>query len=535
MPKEITFPVNQAGTTRVQYSKSILIVGANGSGKSRLGTWIEFNSPDQNVVHRISAQKSLAMPDSITPKAVDLATVELLTGYERAEAQSLNSYKHGNRWSNNPAVSALNDYRHLMTFLFSDNTEESAKYLAAAKASANRVEPPKTKLDIVKGVWEKILPHRELLIGGLRIQTKTRGVQGAVYNSSEMSDGERVIFYLIGQCLAAPPKAVIIVDEPELHLHKSVQAPLWDEIEKSRPDCLFIYLTHDVDFSSAMEETTKVWLKSYDGSRWDWEVIAPDENIPEGLLLEVLGSRRPVLFVEGVLGGYDSALYTSILDKYLVIPVGSCSQVIQTVKALKANPQLHHLSVFGLIDRDRRVAAEIQALEQHSIFVLDVAEVENLFCTREILEIVSKQLARDVNTDFQAVSATVFARLQGELETQASMRAASEIKFRLNTFDESARGAAGLTTALQNLAAGINVNAIYSQSLAELNAVLASKSYDKLLEVYNRKSLSSQVSTALGLAHNTLPEFVVRLAKSEHREEITNSLRKYFGNFTAHM
>lgn len=184
-----------------------------------------------------------------------------------------------------------------------------------------------------------------------------------------MSDGERVIFYLIGQCLAAPQDAIIIVDEPELHLHKSVQAPLWNQIEQARPDCLFVYLTHNGDFAAAMDESTKVWLKSYDGERWDWHVIKQDENIPEELLLEVLGSRKPIVFVEGVAGSHDSALYTAILKNFLVIPVGSCSQVIQSVKALKANSQLHHLDVFGIIDRDRRVPAEIQQGELPEIIV----------------------------------------------------------------------------------------------------------------------------------------------------------------------
>ena len=241
------------------------------------------------------------------------------------------------------------------------------------------------------------------------------------------------------------------------------------------------------------------------------------------------------MFVEGVAGSFDSALYAAILNNYLVIPVGSCSQVIQSVKALKTNTQLHHLQVFGIIDRDRRVPAEIAKLEQDSIFVLSVAEVENLFCTKEILELVSIRLERDVNADFQSVSSAIFSRLQSELEVQASLRAAGEIKFQLNMFDEKAKGAAGLASALHSLATGIDVNAIYSQSLAEFNAVLSTENFDDLLAIYNRKSLSAQASSALGLANGSLPEFVVRLAKGSGRDEIATALKRYFGNFAHHM
>jgi hypothetical protein len=536
MKKEIQLPPNISGLSKVEFSTSILVVGANGAGKTRLGTWIEFGSPDRDKVHRISAQKSLTMPDSTTPKSIDLATSELWTGYELAIAQNnIQAYKQGHRWQNKPAISLLNDYHQLMVFLFSDYTEESAKYLTASKLTKNRVEPPKTRLDVVKEIWEKILPHRELLIGGLRIQTKTKDTQQRLYNSSEMSDGERVIFYLIGQCLAAPKSAIIIVDEPELHLHKSIQAPLWDAIEKSRPDCTFLYLTHDVDFASAMEESTKIWLKSYDGERWDWELIKPDENIPEELLFEVLGSRRPVIFVEGVAGSFDSALYTAILGNFLVVPVGSCSQVIQSVKALKANSQLHHLNIFGIIDRDRRVPAEIQKLESDGIFVLSVAEVENLFCTREVLEIVSKRLGRDANADFRNVSRTMFSRLQDELETQISLRAVSEIKFRLNLFNEKSKGKEALKASLHELLGAVDVDLIYSESERDFNAVIATNDFEGLLAIYNRKSLSSQVSAALGLANGELPGLVVRLAKGDGRYEIAQSLKKYFGNFAHHI
>ena len=47
--------------------QSYVIVGANGSGKSHLGAWIENNN--ENVL-RISAQRALSIPDTITIIAV---------------------------------------------------------------------------------------------------------------------------------------------------------------------------------------------------------------------------------------------------------------------------------------------------------------------------------------------------------------------------------------------------------------------------------------------------------------------------------
>lgn len=532
----ISLPKNKDGIDKIETSKSLLFVGANGSGKTRLGTWIEMNSPQKDKVHRISAQKSLSMPDSTTPKSIELAESALLFGSENAARDNqIPHHKQHSKWGNKPAVSLLNDYEKLMVYLFSDETEENAKFKVAYKSTTTRIEAPVTKLDKVKEIWEKILPHRELIIGGLRIQTRIKENQAKIYNSSEMSDGERVIFYLIGQCLAARQDAIIVIDEPEIHLHKSVQAPLWAEIEKARPDCLFVYLTHDVDFAAAQEGTQRIWLKSFDGQTWDWTLIEPDQELPDELLLEVIGSRKPVVFVEGENGSYDVSLYREILPNFLVIPRGSCTQVIQSVKALKANAQLHHLDVYGIIDRDRRVDAEIIAFEQDSIFVLQVAEVENLFCTKEVLEIVSRRLVKDINSVFTEVSKTIFNRLNAELENQISLHVASEIKHRLSNFDTNTKGCNGLKSELQSLIAKIDIDTIYSDIEEKFKNVVNNKDYEGLLKLYNRKNLSNQVSGALGLKNGELPEMVIRLARNESRNEITNAIKIYFGNFSQHM
>lgn len=528
--RKINLPKVNGNTEEIETTQSLLLIGANGSGKTRLGTWIEIDSPYKSLVHRISAQKSLAMPDSITPVSIEIAENTLLYGNKDW------THQHKvHKWSKKPATTMLSDFDKLLVYLFSDETEENAKFKIQCKSNPDRVEPPVTKLDRVKEIWERILPHRELVVGGLRIQTKVKGGEGNLYNSSDMSDGERVIFYLIGQCLAAPKNGIIVIDEPELHLHKSVQAPLWAEIESLRSDCLFVYLTHDVDFAAANESATKVWLKSFDGVSWDWEKLLPTEGLPDDLLLEILGSRKPVVFVEGTTGSFDSSLYATILSDFLVIPRGSCTQVIQSVKALKSNPQIHHLEVYGIIDRDRRVLAEIAKLEQDSIYVLNVAEVENLFCVKEVLEIVSNRLARDPVADFQSVSETVFSRLRRELDTQVSLRASSEIKFQLNMFNDSQKGIQAIDEALQSLVASIDVNKIYSDSNKLYVDVLENKDYDELLALFNRKTLSSQISPALGLTNGSLPETVVRLAKGDCKESVKNALKPYFGNFQQHM
>lgn len=536
-PKYIlTLPRNESEEA-LESGQSVVVIGANGAGKTRLGVWMDLHSSQNDKTHRISAQKVLSMPDSTTPKSIHLAQNLLLSGFEKVPFGKNNHLLHKthSRWNNNPAVNPLNDFEALMTYLFSSHIEENQKYVTDQKNNSLRIDPPKTKLDLVKEVWESILPHRKLILGGLNIQTCPAESPSHLYQSSNMSDGERVVFYLIGQCVSAPENGVLIIDEPEIHLHKSIQVPLWNAIEKLRRDCLFVYLTHDVDFAAAKEDAKRIWLKSFDGKTWDCEEIEGNGDLPGALLFEVLGSRKPVVFVEGDNGSHDVALYRALLPGFLVIPRGSCSQVIQSVRAFKGNDQLHHLQAFGLIDRDRRVEAEIRKLAEDSIFVLDVAEVENLFCTQEVVKLVSEHLKRVPERDCAAVVEAVFIRLQRELEVQISLMVSSEVKFRLSRFTGDHKSEAALSSAFGSLVSGIDVAALYSEIKTNFQAVTESKDYEGLLRIYNRKSLCKEVSKVLGLSDNGLAELVVRWAKSEDGHQIKDALKGYFGGFASHM
>ena len=128
--RELKLPPSTSGDTTVETSGSLLFIGANGSGKTRLGTWIEASSPQKDLVHRISAQKSLSMPDSTTPMSIELAENNLFWGH-----QSNKNNKAAYKYQQKPATILLNDYEKLMVYLFSDETESNANFKAAYKAT----------------------------------------------------------------------------------------------------------------------------------------------------------------------------------------------------------------------------------------------------------------------------------------------------------------------------------------------------------------------------------------------------------------
>ncbi|MDR1748935.1 MAG: hypothetical protein LBR47_07730, partial [Spirochaetaceae bacterium] len=67
--------------TAIEYEtdiNSLIIIGANGAGKSKLGAWIE--QQDMEGIHRVGAQRSLQFGDYIQLKSYEQAENLLFFG-----------------------------------------------------------------------------------------------------------------------------------------------------------------------------------------------------------------------------------------------------------------------------------------------------------------------------------------------------------------------------------------------------------------------------------------------------------------------
>lgn len=525
-------------TTYLSSEGPVVIVGANGSGKTRLGVWIEFESEYKERVHRISAQKSLMMPPSITSIAADRALTDLLIGYVdiSPNEQNLLYYKRMNRWSGNrrqePSISPLSDFDKLLTYLFSDASEINARYVEEVRRNKKYSEPPETKLAATKRVWEELLPHRSLKIGGNKVETQVVSdkaeTNGSLYNASEMSDGERVVFYLIGQALSAPKNGIIVIDEPELHLHRSIQARLWDAIEAERSDCLFVYLTHDLDFAASRISATKIWLESYDEAMWDWHEVKEAEGIPEQLYLEILGGRKPVLFCEGDKGSLDYFLYQKAYPGFTVAPCGNAYGVVQATRSFATFKHLHNHACRGIVDRDFRDDKEVGWLEDMGVHVLDHSEIENVLLSEDILRVVAEhqRLADDFSCLLEKAKDVVFNEMTRDRETLVSLLTTAKVERRLKNFDAKARGKKEIGTALRRLTSSISVDTIYDETAVEVNRIIDERNYAEALRLYSNKGLLGKIEPLFGFARKGMPELVKRLTSEKEGGPVLAALRE---------
>ena len=507
--------------------QSMIIIGANGSGKSRLGVWIELNSLDKT--HRISAQRSLIFNKYIELKSYKQSQNLLTFGAETPrESHDLRWNTGWNGGELDYTTSMLNDYEYVLSTLIAIQTKQQDKFIKDCKQKESQGEKhdevPEMILDKLKRIWNTIFSHRTIDIKDGKVIATLKDFE---YEGRAMSDGERVTLYLIAQCLCVPEDKIIIIDEPEIHLHRSIMDKLWTSIEAERKDCFFIYITHDTQFAATHKNSEKLWIKNYDGTNWNFEEIK-DSNLPEQLLLDILGNRKPVLFVEGTSDSYDTKLYSEIYKDYYVIPCGSCSSVIAQTKSMNANEQLHHLKCYGIIDRDYRNDYEIEVYKRDNIFALEVAEVENLFLTEELLCVVNKIMEFDNNSRIENIKKYIIEeRFAQTINKQICEAIVSELKFELNTASISKVNEEKAKETLDKAFKEISYDNIKIKQTEKFNKILDSHIYKDILKVFNCKSLSKSIGHFLGIDNKEYQNFILRQIKGKSANDIINAIIPY--------
>lgn len=510
-------------------NNSLIIIGANGSGKSRLGAWIEENNIDN--VHRIGAQRSLQFGDYISLKSYKQASNLLLYGEEKE------SNSHASRWGWNGnkcryTTSMLSDYEYVLSAVIAKRNQELEKYFNECKTMEqegkeyNKV--PEIVTDAFTNIWNEIFPHRQIIFDDARVTTILKKDDKEIkYNGNEMSDGEKVALYLIAQALCVPENKTVIIDEPELHLHRSIMNKLWIAIENVRKDCLFIYITHDTQFAASHNQAEKIWVKEYDGHIWKWEYISESE-LPEQLLLDILGNRKDVLFVEGTIDSYDTKLYSEIYKDYYIIPCGSCTEVIKRTKVMNNSLQLHHLKCYGIIDRDFRSEYEMESYRSDNIFTLGVAEVENLFLVEELLQIVNQILGYTSDENIDSIKKYIIdRRFAKQINTQICKAIVSEIKYKLSTIEILDKSEENIEESLSNIYDDISYNDVSTEIKTKFNKILQERVYKKVLAVFNAKSLYKSIGQYFGIENKSYCDFIIRQLNGERQIDIKKAIQLY--------
>lgn len=519
-PQIFTFPVETANGPQnfsVEAGTSLIFVGANGSGKSRLAVTIDSNLGAKG--HRISAHRALMLNTDVPKIKEDAARRVLKYGLMEETAKA--EHKMNHRWGGGIKkeriyTHLLNDFDSLLQTLFAEQSNTALNTHNRVRIGDKSDATP-TLFERLKNIWQALISHRELIITGDDIMVSPSG-GNQNYSASAMSDGERAIFYLIGQALCAEPDSVLIIDEPELHIHRSIMSKLWDSLEAERPDCAFIFITHDLEFASARIGHKFIIINYTHPGMWDFEEVPENTGFSEKITTLILGSRRPILFVEGSGSSLDTAVYRNRYPEWTVVPKGSCEEVIHSVITMKKNAALTRVICTGIVDADGRTTEEKAYLKSLNINVLPVSEVENLFLIPSVTRAIGihealrePELTERIETLNQAIIDNV--RSGGNLEAAVARYCRRRIDNALKKIDLStASSAEEIGEKFVTETEKLDITTIATAQRQAINACLASNDIEGLLALYDNKGLLSLA--ARHLKATKLDEFKSWLVRS---------------------
>lgn len=487
-------------------SSNVVLIGANGSGKTTFANSIreQLEKTDNGIV--IPAQKLLVFPtyNSIPTYKSAFADYESRQKVCLDDKQTFKAEKNDD-YPYSLSKQYSEELRILVSALISERLERRNNFCSNAReGDIIHLNDFKSNIDEVIEIWNHLIEHRTLLcdnLGNLQIECGDEK-----YPAYKMSDGERVIFYVVGRVMLAKESSLIIVDEPEMHLHKAILNKLWDILEEKRKDCMFIYLTHDIDFAST-RIANKRWLKSYSSStsgifeNWEIESIA-DSEIPEALLMKILGSRKKVLFCEGKQGSLDRQIIELLFPNFTITPLASCKDVINYTKAYNKISNKYAVA-YGIIDRDFRTKEQLDKLAAENIYSYDVAEIENLFLIEDFIKGFAEY--KHEPCDIDNIKTQILALLTRNKEQQISSYLIQRINYNFNeSHVRNGKDKTEVEANFNEFVKQIKIEEWYNIRLQELDDVIKTSNYAKVIMLYNNKGLHSIIEKALGVSSYNL-------------------------------
>ena len=225
------------------------------------------------------------------------------------------------------------------------------------------------------------------------------------YSIAQMSDGERNAAIIGATVLTVEPGTVLLVDEPERHLHRAIIVPFLAALFAKREDCSFIISTHELALPTNNPDAGVLMVRSCEWTAnnrkkaWDISLLEPNTNLPEDLRLAILGSRRKVLFFEGTGTSLDLPMYNALFPDISVAASGMSTNVQRAVEGMRDSYELHHIQAFGLIDGDGRSQDAIDTLSERGVFALPSYSVESLYYCSDSLDAISRWQAESLGRD----------------------------------------------------------------------------------------------------------------------------------------
>ena len=274
----LTYPTvgNQQESKVIKSGELLFLVGANGTGKSTLVH--KFSTLNPHKVRYITAHRQIWFHSNamdLTPAAREQNEQQMYARDQQATARYRDDY------------AAQRSQVTIFDLIDSENVD--ARKIADTLRSGDINEAK--SLSEVQAPISKMNDILQLSNLNIKIQvdkgSKLFAVKGDLppYSIAELSDGERNALLIIANVLTAPSNTLILLDEPERHLHRAIVSPLITTLLNYRNDCAFVVSTHDVSLLLDQKNTSALLVRNYNHQPQYWEIdyIEAVEDLDEDL------------------------------------------------------------------------------------------------------------------------------------------------------------------------------------------------------------------------------------------------------------
>ena len=502
-----------------------VIVGKNGSGKSSFASFFKNSFSDNIVV--IPAQKYLVYKPLHDHKSLTMNC----EGLSLIQGRDYISHLRKSEDVYNILSSIEDVFSNLITTFCNEEIKKGLNYYY--KKSTEGTE--NSLLTQVNNVLSNIIPGVQVQINS---DCRCIDISKAnnIYNVNAMSDGEKVTLYYILHVILASKDSYIIVDEPETFLNTSVANRLWNSLEEIRPDCKFIYLSHNINFIMSRKLAKLIWCVEYTyPNKWVLEDVEfQDSLLPKELMISLLGTQKTILFCEGIVDEVsDYSFYSSLFsDKVFVYPVGGHREVIQYVRKFNSSLLNGYYNAVGIIDHDFLSEETIDDYLKDKIFTLPFNEIEMALLCDELLENVVSLYADESTTKAK------IARFKEEAFELLKSNKGKIVSENVKYYIEEQITTYKITNAqnFETIIDGVNgwFNELKEKDLFKLyddkiSSIIEHKDYNEFLKISSLKSALSRGLANKFLDSDYLLKAIQRVSKNADLRELL--VEKYFKDF----
>ncbi|MDT6960155.1 AAA family ATPase [Cupriavidus sp. SZY C1] len=432
-----TMANGEALSIEVPIGECLFVVGPNGVGKSALLQRFDAAGGERSM--RLSGHRMIWFQTS---------QVQMTAGVARNTEGSFRGYDKdpSSRWRDN--TYSDNVRSNVYFFKLVEAVQVRARRIASAVDAGDLGLAQTVALEPSAIHKLNVLLHRS----NLSIQVQ-QGEDGAIfaskdgskpYDASMLSDGERSALLLLAAVLTCASGSVIIIDEPERHIHRSIAAPLMLSLIAERSDCSFIVATHDIALPIECGDSPVLLVRGCDMQEhghvraWDADLILSANHVDEGVRLSILCSRRKMVFVEGTHSSRDIPLYGLIFPNASIVSKESCRAVEQAVTGIRESADLHWIKAWGIVDEDRRSQEDADRLRKKGVHVVPAYSVESIYyhpvVQKMLAERVVKFMGGDVDEILGSAAGSLFEAIDRNAERLAGRAVEKRVRDEIMSF-----------------------------------------------------------------------------------------------------